>query len=590
MFKSLRGKLVITFLVLIFTAMLMVGAFLLGSLEKYYLNSIANNLRKEAELLTAVLPENSLSGELVDQLTGISRLWAKKLNNRVTIIGLDGNVLGDSHEPAQQMENHREREEVVDALDSGYGQSVRYSATLNKQMLYVAVPIFDSAGFALGVARMAVPLNNVQEDLSRLWSILVSVILLSSIITAVLGIKLSTGIIKPLEEMTGMAEEISRGNFDQSLPIHTGDEVGKLGMALQKMADDLKEKMSELLDEKSKFETVLENVLSGITLLDQDKRIVLVNPAAGRIFGFKPEEVLGKPITVFTHNYQLGLWVAEVEREGNPIKQELTIYSPRERFLEVNLLPLTLSSGQFAGVLAVFYDLTEIRRLERVRQDFVANVSHELRTPLTAIKGLSETLLDGAIEDEQVREEFVRTILKESDRLNRLVGDLLTLSRIESGKREKIRESFDLALTVNQTVKELSYYFNRLNVKVKIVLPRKPVYFRGNEDELKQVLLNLLENAAKYSGPGGLIELIVEEKGDLLEISVKDEGIGIPPEDLPRIFERFYRVDKARSRKLGGTGLGLSIVKHIVESYGGIIRVESCPGEGSRFLITLPRD
>lgn len=396
-------------------------------------------------------------------------------------------------------------------------------------------------------------------------------------------------LMEDLREMAEAVDRISRGDFEVRVRAKSWDDVSGLGERINRMAASLKERLGEIHEDKNRLEAILLHMVNGIILLNPRKRVVLFNPAAEEIFALPGREALGKYYLEVLRDYELEAKLEMVLREGATVLHELKLVFPEDKILESHLAPVRNEAGDVAGILMVIRDVTRARHLERMRTEFVANVSHELQTPLTAIKGYAETLLDGAMEDSATCRRFLGIIDEEAGRLTRLIDDLLDLSQIESGQMKPRRREVALGDLVRQVLARLEPGFRKKGVMVETDLPAGLPTVHVDPDQVGQVLLNLLDNGIKYTPPGGRITIGARDLGGEVEVSVTDTGIGIPEKDLPRIFERFYRVDKARSRASGGTGLGLAIVKHIVEAHGGRVGVKSTPGEGSRFYFTLPK-
>lgn len=587
MLKTIRGKLMITYLALIIVIILILGVSLLGYLENSYKKNLQDKLYTQA-VLTGALTLDFFAEMEPGRMESLAREVSEKIGPRVTVISLTGEVLGDSDEDAETMENHRHRQEIVMALAGGKGVSTRYSTTLDTEMLYVAVPV-ELAGETVGFVRVALPLTEVNHAMRQTWSMIISSILVASLVSAVISTKFAGKITRPLEEMTRTAKVIAQGNFNQKIYTRDDDEIGQLGEAFNYMAQTLKEKVEEITRGKNQLESLLSSIISGIILLDKEGKIVLTNPAAEAIIPFSREDVLGKSHLTLLRNYELSKKVEEVYETGKPRRQEMVLTFPYEKILEVYLGPVTGYRGEVLGLVLVFHDITEIRRLEKVRREFVANVSHELRTPVTSVKGFAETLLEeDTLEDPRAAREFIKIINQEAERLNRLIGDLLELSKIE-GQGPLTFAPVCLKIIAEETMTKLQPQAQKKDLSLGLDYPSTSLYVLGDEDKIHQVFLNVLDNSIKYTPEKGEIKVSIEEDDRNVQVRVRDTGIGIPPEEIPRIFERFYRVDKTRSRKYGGTGLGLTIVKHIIEAHHGSIRVESEPSRGTSFIFTLPK-
>lgn len=413
---------------------------------------------------------------------------------------------------------------------------------------------------------------------------------LAFVLSTILGLRVAERLIRPIEEMTRAAQRMADGDFAQRIHVDSDDEISQLAGALNHMARTLQDKVHDIQEERRRLQVVLNNMAAGLLLVDARGRVRLANPSARRLLDFNVDEVGRTPIEV-TKNYQLSEAIDRVLKRVEPLRLEMALVHPEDYWLEAFLSPITREDGQLTGVVVLLHDLTEARRVEAARRDFVANVSHELRTPVTSIRGFAETLLDGALEKPGPAREYVEIIGKEAARLERLVEDLLDLARIESRRSERRREEVDLAALVRRVVEKLEPVAERGKVELSALLPEDPTAasLQGDDDQLERLLVNLVENGIKYTPAGGRVEVQVAGRDDKVELVVRDTGIGIPAAALPRIFERFYRVDAGRSREKGGTGLGLAIVKHVVEAHNGRISVESREGEGSTFRITLPK-
>ena len=509
----------------------------------------------------------------------------------MTIISADGVVAGDSEvKPAELggLENHLTRPEVQDALKNGTGRAVRYSTTVRHDMLYTAAT-FGNDGHIAGVVRLALPLSTLQSVRSGLHKTLGSALLLSFLLTLIFSYILSRLTSRPLQQVAAIAAEIGRGNFNRRLPTVWHDELGDLAGIMNEMAAKLDEQLSRLTAERNRLDAILSGMGEGLMVTGKDGKITVVNPAFCRLFRVY-EGLIGSPLSHISRHPALLEAYKLVSSDKLELQQEMTVQTPEERFLRTHWVPLLNENGT-QGVVAVFHDVTDLKRLENIRRDFVANVSHELRTPVTVIKGYAETVLDGLItHDPEKTAEFVTIILNHSERLASLLNDLLSLSEMESPAFSLQMNSIAIESTVRKVCNLLQGEADakRIGIKTSELRTISPVM--ADQGRLEQVLVNLLDNAVKYSFEGGSICISAVEEEDLIRISVKDTGPGIPAASIPRLFERFYRVDSGRSRKEGGTGLGLAIVKHIVQLHGGTIWVENnAEGSGATFSFTLKK-
>jgi len=587
-FKHLKWKFIATCISLVIISMLILGIYLLQSLEKYYYHNLETRLKNEAMLISHLIKGRPGSWNL-PAIEKVAGQVGSDINARVTIIDINGTVLGDSEEDAAQMENHLTRPELQQALVKGSGMTIRYSSTLKSDMMYVAVPILSSDKMT-GFIRTAVSLAAIRQSLFNLWSVVLLAILLVVLITLPVSLILGRKVTEPLERLIDFAKRISSGDYDHRVSIKSSDEIGELANTLEEMAGTIKEKVRLVTEGKNKLEAVLAGMTSGVIFVNKKGQISLVNPAAEKFLAFLAPKDADIPHATSIRDTKLSLAINEALQTGRLVKQQLKILVPRETTLEVTISPFLDEEGQLNGVVTVLHDITQIRKLERMRTEFVDNVSHELKTPVTAIKGFTETLLDGAMYESGTCREFIEIIDHEAGRLSRLIQDLLDLSRIEFKRINTKLRKVDLLSIIRSTIIKLQGHVENSSLEFILDLPEKTMPVKVDSDMIEQVLFNLIDNAVKYTPAHGLIKIEVGETEMDIIVWVRDTGIGIPREDLDRVFERFYRVDKTRSRAMGGTGLGLSIIKHIIDFHGGTVGVESTPGIGSNFYFTLPKD
>jgi two-component system phosphate regulon sensor histidine kinase PhoR len=520
------------------------------------------------------------------ELSAVVRQAARDSGDRVTVVTAKGTVIADSAVDFHKMENHWRRPEIQATLKGEIGSLYRYSQTLGQNLIYVAYPL-RRQGKIIGALRLARKQAELEQLLVRLRLIIFGGIALTLFFPLGLGVAGMNRITKPILELQRMALRIAKGDLSARVRFFGNDELADLGLVFNGMVQQLSDSFATIYDEKRKLEVILENMADGIIVIDCALKIKLVNPAAQMILGINPGDVQGRPMIEAVFNHHLLELIQEVNLHQEVFESELTLRFPTDKQLQVFLAPLKDQAGMLFGSIAVLHDLTQIRRLERVRQDFVANVSHELRTPITAIKAMTETLLRGAWQDHTVFRRYLEAINNESDRLSNLINDLLALTKLDA-KIEVKKEPVDLGALIAEVQERFASVEGPAPTLEIIPLTVPLPLAVGNRDQLKQVVINLVDNAFKYTPPGGLIQISVWPEGEMIKVAVADTGIGISLEDQNRIFERFYRVDKARSRRIGGTGLGLSIVKHIVESHGGRVEVESSLNRGSVFSFTVP--
>lgn len=573
---TFRWKLLVSYLVL---ALLMAGTLLIyinWSLEHRLIDESRANLLQQARLARLLL-ENS-NGRTPQRM---AEQLGSAIKARVTLIAADGQVLGDSDVRSDQvasLENHRKRPEVQQALQSGSGSSLRYSDTLRTTMLYVAL----SGGTNETILRLALPLDYLDQATNSLHRVLGGALLLVTLVAAAFSMLLSRVTATPLRLMAEAAARIGIGERGVRVPVSGRDEVGYLARVLNEMADRIEAQVHTLASEQRRLDTILRGMGEGVMVLDPQGVISLVNPAFRRQFNLHGE-VEGRPLAEVCRHPDLLDALEEQQQSGAEVVREVHLQLP-ELVLSTHWVPL----GDQQGTVAVFHDISDLKRIEAVRRDFVANASHELRTPVAVIKGYAETLLDGGLQDADRSRQFVQIIASHAERLTNLINDILTLSKLESKETSLECHPLDVCGLLRKAGLLMGEHARQQGITLSIDCPQQGLpKVLADYGRLEQVLLNLLDNAIKYTPSGGSVTLMAEQRDQQVAFMVSDTGVGIPAKDLSRIFERFYRVDEARSREQGGTGLGLAIVKHIVQLHGGEVQVSSEPGRGSRFTVLL---
>ncbi|NVO00182.1 MAG: HAMP domain-containing protein [Geobacteraceae bacterium] len=586
---SFRYKLMLSYLLILLVMGGSVFFYLNRTLESSIIATLKDNLLSQTRLASLMLSRDA--GKQSD-IPALAVSLGKAVTARVTILATDGTVTGDSEVRADQLhelENHINRPEVQGALQSGYGTSVRYSATLRHDMLYAAVPVTHE-GRIDGVVRLALPLSSLVSVRSGLHRTLGTALLFSFILTLIFSYILSRLTSRPLQQIASIASEMGKGNFNRRLPTGWHDELGDLAVIMNEMAEKLDDQLSRLTSERNRLDAILSGMGEGLMVTDKSGTITLVNPAFCRLFKVY-EGIIDNPISNISRHPALLESHDQVSREKYELINEMTIQTPEEKFLFTHWVPLLDENGM-QGVVAVFHDVTDLKRLENIRRDFVANVSHELRTPVSVIKGYSEALLDGLIKESPDKAaEFVQIILNHSERLAALVNDLLSLSEMESPDFSFDMQSISIEGTVNKVCSLMKNRADSKGIRISVAEPGKGFTVVADQGRIEQVLVNLLDNAIKYSPGKCSISVTTEDDDEFIRVSVKDTGSGIPPASIPRLFERFYRVDAGRSRNEGGTGLGLAIVKHIIQLHGGTVWAENNrDGVGATFSFTLKKD
>ncbi|MDD5155959.1 MAG: ATP-binding protein [Candidatus Omnitrophica bacterium] len=585
---KLHWRLTFIFCLVVILALSSGYFYLISHLKSYIERNIENNIRNQL-----VLGKDFVETQLKDKKASMDfQVLASRIGSdlglRATIIGIDGKVLGDTDLTDEQLvkiENHAGRPEIKEALKSGLGISKRFSYTVNKDMLYIAAAFGKEK--PEGVLRFSVPLSDIdilQAGMHRVVGVsIIGILLLSLVLTFLVSLFVS----RPLSEMSMIAKFMAAGDFSKKAPVYYADEIRELAQSLNLMSEEIKDKIEKLNSERAKLDLVLSSMFEGVIVTDENENIILMNPSLRRIFLVESEPEGKKPIEVIRNTAVQDMIDRILKGKQHLATEEILVTMPEERILRVNGVPI-LRNDKFEGAILVFHDITELRRLEQIRQDFVANVSHELRTPISSIKGYAETLLEGALKDKHNAKDFINIIYQDAERLSQLINDLLDLSRIESGKMKMNVVELDPVSVIKRAMTVIDNQAKVKSIALKLDFAPELPDIKADETRLSQVLINLLDNAIKYTPENGSVTISAAVSADALQIDVSDTGIGISDKDLPRIFERFYRVDKARSRELGGTGLGLSIVKHIVQAHGGQVWVKSEPGLGSTFSFTIP--
>ncbi len=578
MTSSLRLRLFLAHALVIAATLAAMCGFAASAQRRWVTERARETLERSARSLAAQLPREGDWDALADSL-------GAAIGDRVTLIDREGHVRGDSEVPRQSLasvENHASRPEVHAALAGTVGSASRRSRTVNEELIYVAVPVTHDSPIA--VLRLAEPLAMLRTLNASLVRLSVLAALAALLISVPWLLWLTSRQAARVRSLVKVTANFGRGDFSQRAPERPDDELGRLGASVNRMGGDLAGRIEGLARERDETAQILARMSDGVALLDPAGQIVLMNHSLAAMLE-APRTGEGAPFRDIVRSPELDTLMAEAAASRRTVERDVRLWTPRPRLVRVTATPLEREGR--GALLLVLHDLTEIERANRVRQDFVANVSHELRTPLTSVRGYADTLLEGGLDDVEHREGFVRIIRDQTERLQALTEDLLSLAELERPGAELRLERFDLRELVAQQAAVPADRAKRAGIALEVD-PGGTFEVTADRARIEQVVANLLDNAVKYTEKGGVrVTLGSDERVAWCE--VRDTGAGIPAEDLPRIFERFYRVDKARSRELGGTGLGLSIVKHIVTLHGGSVSVESTPGVGSTFRFELPR-
>jgi len=587
--KRLIWQLYPSYLVVTLVAVIAVAVYCSGYFRQVYHTQVRDALDQLAGV-TAEQVRTVLQTEGPNRLDDLcKRLGSSgKGRTRLTIIAPSGKVLGDSQENPAVMEDHSGRPEIQEALRTGSGSSVRFSPTLGRQMMYVAVAVREQDA-PVAVVRAAAPLTEIDRALHGVYVHTLWASLAVAGVTAVLSLLISRRISRPIATIEQVAQRFAAGEMEVRVPTPDSAELAALADSLNKMAAQLGERITTITEQRNKLDTILSSMAEGVLAIDSKGRIVSMNPAAAQLLGIDPAQMQNRHMEEVIRNVDLQEYVRQILAGVPPVETDISLPINGGRSFSLHGAGLTDARGRRSGAVVVLNDMTRIHRLEAVRRDFVANVSHELKTPVTSIQGFVEALVDGGVKDPVQIERYLSIIARHASRLNGIIDDLLALSRLEDTGEQRVL-SFDIGPV--KPVLEEAIHLSGIKADDKRMtidlICNDDLEARINAPLLEQAVANLLDNSIKYSPEGSRIRIEVTKDSAQVSISVTDEGCGVPPEHLHRIFERFYVVDKSRSRKLGGTGLGLAIVKHIAQAHGGRVTVESTFGQGSTFTIHLP--
>jgi len=582
MLQKFRWRIAIPYVLLILVTMTGLGLYLGYSIRQSELEDLEAQLRVEAWLLSQLVGPEIARPPEPGSLDRQVEVWADTLGSRVTLIALDGSVLADSEEDAQGMDNHLDRPEVRQAIEQGEGKSVRFSQTQGNTRIYYAVPV-KQGDQILGIVRLSLPLKEVQQELTVLGRTIFFATLVAAGLAVLIAAIIAEFITRPLRNLTQAIHRASLEEPGEIMVPDSPDEVGQLARSFNALKNQLQIRSTEVETERNKLAAVLDQMADGVIIVDSRGRVMLINPAAEEIFTVSEQDAYNRSVVQVLRQHQIiDLWR---ECVASGISQVVYVELITKRlFLQGFATPL--ENALAGSILLVFQDVTQLRLLETVRRDFISNISHELRTPLASLKALSETLLDSALDDPQAARRFLTRMETEVDALSLMVQELVELSRIESGKVPLHLVAIHPGDLLQPPVERLRLQAERAGLQLEVDCPADLPFVLADPPRMEQVIVNLLHNAIKFTPPGGKVTLTARQEGDTINFSVEDNGEGISLEDLPRIFERFYKADRARSG--GGTGLGLAIARHLVEAHAGRIWAESVQGQGSTFTFSLP--
>ena len=562
--------------------------FIQRSVREQMIPETRETLFHELTLLREVFSDRWPNVGNIAEIDRIAEDLGAKLGLRVTVITPEGQVVGDSDIAPGDLaltENHGQRPEVLQALAEGRGWYVRRSATIGVDLMYVAMILGDRDRPGL-VLRLAMPLSILEDNRVRMKNLVLWASLLGVILSLGVAFVVAHQVSRPVKELTMTALDIAAGDLTKRLRRYPKHEIGELGRAFDGMADHLQEEIEEVTRSRDRLEAILRGMVEGVLVTDGAGRVTVANRAVRELLELAVNP-LGRTVSEIIRNADLIEAVQQVSEGALCATMEIRTLGGNPRILQVEVAPMP-QNGSRIGVVTVFHDITERKRVEEMRRDFVANVSHELRTPLSAIKGAVETLLDGALDKPKFSRKFTETIQRHTKRLESLVLDLLDLARLENKDNEPGLEELQIQGLIQSSLAAVSDLAATHGVELEHRVSPEIGQIKGDRGQLEQALVNLLENGIKYTEAGGKVTLAVSKDGSQTKLEVNDTGIGITADHLPRIFERFYRVDKNRSRELGGTGLGLAIVKHVAQVHGGRVEVKSFPGRGSTFSLIIP--
>lgn len=571
------------FAVVILFSILIVGLMVQRQIEQASLRDISNNLSSQAFILQQSFANTGQQTQ--SQIQQTLKQIGQRTDTRVTLLTKDGVVIADSEFNASEMDNHRYRPEIIAANTADIGQSRRYSKTLQKPMLYVAVSAMASSG-NLGYIRTALPTQRIDEEINYLRRVIIIAASLTALIALFIGYWLAMSFARPLRQMTLIAKNYAHGRYQLRIPSQRRDEIGDLARSLNQMADISSQRFDIIKTERDQLSTILKSMNEGVITVTSEGLITHVNAAACRMLRTSGERCLGQALKDIDGSDNLDQAFRQCQQQQTSVEQAIQLdgYTfSRHYRLHVTLL----KQSHRADAILVLQDITAVQRIDKMRADFVANASHELKTPITAIRGFAETLIEDDTIDHAIQQRFMRKIHGQSIRLSALVSDLLALSRLESND-EAYNTQVDLQRVVQRVCANLQAVAQTQQVTLELQTKDGPVTLLGDDNALGQMATNLIDNAIKYTAAKGTVTVALTVTEGLAVLAVKDNGLGIDESDQERIFERFYRVDKARSQSLGGTGLGLAIVKHIVQSHKGRLQLKSKLNQGSTFTITIP--
>jgi two-component system phosphate regulon sensor histidine kinase PhoR len=570
---------VLSLVLLVVAGIGILGIYLVNSVRDTYTAEVTARLEAGARVVARLsLPELQAGDDTA--INELARSLSPQLDARLTIIAPDGIVLGDSQETSLAAD-YSGRPEVAAALSAGVGEDIRYDTDVAAWQIYVAVPV-TAGDEVLGVVRLASPLAVVDAAVGGIVRPVSAALAIAVAVAVILALYLSRGLSRTLAQMTDVTRRLTQGEFGMRVPVKTDDELARLGQSFNEMSSNIESTMAYIAEENRKLSTVVSSMVDGVIMTDTAGNVLLANPAAEKLFGFRQDRVKARSFMEAVRDYEIDEVLRTCLHTGT--EQTIQVESGVGKwFLRVIAVPLV--TDRLVGALLVFQNLTELRALQTMRRELVGNISHELRTPLATIKAIVETLQDGAISDQKLTLNFLANVDTEVDRMTQIIAELTELSRIESGKAELNLSEVDLNGLVREVIAQLGPYIERQGITIDLQLSPELPRVMADKERIRQVVTNLVHNAIKFTPAGGQVTASSRQENGSVRVTIADNGIGIPQDDLPHVFERFYKADKARSS--GGTGLGLAIAKHIIQAHNGTIEVASEEGHGSQFSFCL---
>jgi two-component system phosphate regulon sensor histidine kinase PhoR len=583
--RRLFSQLFPTYLAITLVSLAIISWLAIWKIRHFYMEQTTSELQSIAKLIQLEV-KSPFNPTAISELDSLCKASGAASGIRITLIDISGLVLGDSEHDPRTMENHSDRPEIKEALTHGRGIAIRYSPTLKQKMMYYAIP-FQQKEKTIGVIRVSIPMTLLQQHMRQAYQWIVLFGIMVGLLAITVSFLVSRTIAAPLVAMEKGTRRFTEGDLDYKLPGTASKELQSLTTSLNQMASELHQRINQITKQRNELEAVLSSMVEGVMALDMEQRVISINHAALNILKISESQTKNRMIYEVVRNPDLQQFVAALIKYKIPMEQEIAL--GQKTYLQLHGTVLLDAQGNDIGILVVFNDISDLKQLEQIRRDFVANVSHELRTPITAIKGFVETLQEGAIDDKESAAHFLNIIGEHVDRLNTIIQDLLTLSKIERSADVQtiVLEKGNVIDVLNTAIQSCKSEADAKQIHLELESTEKHEALIDSH-HLELAIINLLSNAIRYSDPGSTVKVGIEKTDRELDIYVKDEGCGIAPEHLSRIFERFYRVDSDRSRKLGGTGLGLAIVKHIALTHKGRVSVESTLDKGSTFRIHLP--